>query len=138
MYDIVRFEADRSSELAVLNRLLIVDEGHSNSMSEGELEKRMGQWLGSEYESYGIEQEGKIICYSLWRDDGEFHYMRQLYTVPAFRRRGIAKSLVLNLVENRYSNKPVRLDVLAGNSDARIFYEKIGFQIYCNTMIRKS
>jgi hypothetical protein len=41
-------------------------------------------------------------------------------------------------LENRYSNKPVRLDVLAGNSDARMFYEKAGIQIYCHTMIRKN
>lgn len=138
MNDIVKFEVDRASELALLNRQLIIDEGQSNSISASELEERMTQWLGSEYESYGIEKEGKIVCYSLWRDDGEFCYMRQLYTVSALRLRGIAKSLVLHLVENRFSNKPVRLDVLAGNSDARMFYEKAGFQIYCHTMMRKN
>jgi hypothetical protein len=77
MYDIEKFEADRASELSLLNRQLIIDERHSNSMSASELEKR-------------------------------------------------------------YSNKPVRLDVLAGNSDARMFYEKAGFQIYCHTMMRKN
>jgi GNAT superfamily N-acetyltransferase len=138
MYKIVEFKADRSSELAVLNRQLIVDEGLSNSMSAIELEKRMSQWLSNEYESYGIEHEGKIICYSLWRDNGDYHYMRQLYTVPEYRRQGIAKSLVLHMVQNHYSNKPVRLDVLEGNSDARISYEEVGFRIYCHTMMRKN
>lgn len=138
MVDIVKFEIDRSSELAELNRLLIIDEGHSNSMSASELEQRMKHWLSSGYESYGIEHEGRIICYSLWRDDGDFYYMRQLYTEATFRCRGIARRLVVGLVESLYSDKPVRLDVLVENSDARRFYEHIGFQIYCHTMIKQN
>lgn len=40
MYDIVKFEADRSSELVLSNRQLIIDQGRSNSMSASELGKR--------------------------------------------------------------------------------------------------
>ncbi len=134
--EFIKFGADRSTELARLNRLLIQDEAHSNGMSESQLESRMQNWLSSGYECYGIEQDGQIICYSLWRDNGDYYYMRQLFTVRSHRRSGLAKKLLNFLERDVYFDKPIRLDVLAKNSEAKEFYDSMGYQLYCHTMIK--
>lgn len=135
--DIVsRIYANRAEELAELNQQLIIDEGHSNPMSIAELAARMRGWLDTGYECYGIERDGKIVCYSLWRDDIEHYYMRQLFTVAACRRQGLARHLLSSLQTDVYDDKPVRLEVLAGNLDAQAFYKSMGYQLYCHTLIK--
>ncbi|MDP2347864.1 MAG: GNAT family N-acetyltransferase [Gammaproteobacteria bacterium] len=136
MNEIVKLGADRAPEIARLNKLLIQDERHANRMSESELEARMQNWLTSVYQSYGVVSDGQIICYSLWRDDGDYYYMRQLFTLREFRRQGLARELLSFLEKNVYSDKPIRLEVLAGNAEAQSFYRSVGYQLYCQTMLK--
>ena len=55
--------------------------------------------------------------------------MRQLYVSREHRRRGIATQLLDWLYENVWTDKRVRLDVLAHNRDALAFYERYGFRM---------
>lgn len=136
MSEIIKLGADKSMELARLNKLLIQDEGHSNRMSESKLEARIQNWLRSGYESYGVVLDGQIVCYSLWRDDGDYYYMRQLFTLRDFRRKGLARKLLGFLEKNIYMDKPIRLEVLVDNSSAQSFYSSMGYQLYCHTMVK--
>ena len=101
--EIVRAELTDAETLAELNQHLIEDERHPNSMNIGELTERMKEWLATDY-----------ICY---------------YVDRAHRRKGIATQLLDWLYENVWTDKKVRLDVLAHNKDAVAFYKRYGFRI---------
>ena len=70
-----------------------------------------------------------FVAYCLYRDDGRHYYMRQLYVDRAHRRKGIATRLLDWLYENVWTDKKVRLDVLAHNEDAVAFYKRYGFKV---------
>ena len=115
--------------LAELNQCLISDEQHPNPMNIAELTERMNEWLATDYICYTVGENGHIIAYCLYRDDGGYYYMRQLYVDRAHRRKGIATRLLDWLYENVWTDKKVRLDVLAHNKDAIAFYRRYGFRI---------
>ena len=54
--------------------------------------------------------------------------LEKLYLLPSFQRRCIGSQLVKQLIHSAsVSNKPIRLRVLAANSGARRFYERLNF-----------
>ena len=122
------------SLLAQMNKRLIEDERHPNKMKISELEERMKTWLRGDYTGYLAEMDHVPLAYCLYRDDGDYYYMRQLYVEREHRRKGIAKKLLDWMFLNDWSDKRVRTDVLAHNKDAIIFYEKYGFQVGCLRM----
>ena len=94
-----------------------------------QLTQRMREWLATDYICYIAKENGHIVAYCLYRDDGDYYYMRQLYVDRAHRRKGIATRLLDWLYENVWTDKKVRLDVLAHNEDAVAFYKRYGFRI---------
>lgn len=134
MRGIVRLGLDRIEELALLNKQLIEDEDHSNSMTIKQLGDRMKDWLESGYTCVALEENGQILCYSLWRDDGEYFYLRHLFTRREHRRKGLARELVDHLENHFFNEKPVRLEVLTKNGIALRFYESLGYEIYAHTL----
>ena len=127
--EIVRAETTDAEALAKLNKHLIEDERHPNPMNIAELTERMQEWLATDYICYVAKQNGSIVAYCLYRDDGGYYYMRQLYVDRAHRRKGIATQLLDWLYENVWMDKTVRLDVLVHNEDAVAFYKRYGFRI---------
>ena len=127
--EIVRAELTDVETLAELNKHLIEDERHPNPMNIAQITQRMREWLATDYICYVAKQNGQIIGYCLYRDDGRHYYMRQLYVNRAHRRKGIATQLLDWLYENVWMDKKVRLDVLAHNEDAVAFYKRYGFRI---------
>ena len=127
--EIVKAELRDVKRLAELNKCLIEDERHPNPMNIAQLTERMEEWLATDYICHTVKQKGHIIAYCLYRDDGGYYYMRQLYVDRAHRRRGIATQLLDWLYENVWTDKKVRLDVLAHNEDAVAFYKRYGFRI---------
>ena len=130
----VRLGINRADELAHLNKQLIEDEGHSNPMSIEELQKRMSEWLSSNYMGVALEQDGNILSYALWRDDGEYYYLRHLFTQRSHRRKGYARILLEHIESELLGHKPIRVEVLSGNADALSFYKSLGYTTYANTM----
>lgn len=127
--EIVKAELRDVRRLAELNRCLIEDERHPNPMNIAQLNERMKKWLATDYICYIVRENGHIIAYCLYRDDGGHYYMRQLYVDRAHRRKGIATQLLDWLYENVWTNKKVRLDVLAHNEAAIDFYRRYGFRV---------
>ena len=127
--EIVKAELTDTETLAELNKHLIEDERHPNPMNIAQLTERMKEWLATDYICYMAKQNGRIVAYCLYRDDGGHYYMRQLYVGRAHRRKGIATQLLDWLYEKVWTDKKVRLDVLAHNEDAVAFYKRYGFRI---------
>ncbi len=127
--EIVRAELTDAEILAELNKRLIEDERHPNPMNIVQLTQRLKAWLATDYICYVAKQNEHIVAYCLYRDDGEHYYMRQLYVDRTHRRKGIATQLLDWLYENVWTDKKVRLDVLAHNEDAVAFYKNYGFRI---------
>lgn len=115
--------------LAALNKRLIEDEGHPNPMNLAQLAERMSGWLQAEYSGYLALIADTIAAYCLYRDDGRYYYLRHLYVNGDFRRRGIATQLLDWMYANIWTDKKVRLDVLAHNQSAIAFYKQYGFEI---------
>ena len=77
---------------------------------------------------------GLPIAYCLFREDREYFYLRQLFVERAHRRKGIATKLLDWMYQNVWTDKKVRLDVLAHNEEAIEFYKAYGFQVGCLRM----
>ena len=137
MDEIQEFYIDHAQALAVLNKQLIEDEGHSNPMSVRELAARMGKWLQNGYFCYGIARNGRPVAYALYRDDGDYFYLRQLFTARDHRNQGLASKLLEHLKTTVFAKKTVRLEVLSGNKRALKFYQKHGFEVYCHTLVNR-
>ena len=127
--EIVKAELTDAEVLAKLNKHLIEDEQHPDPINIVQLTERMKAWLATDYICYVGKQDGCILTYCLYRDEGSYYYMRQLYVDRAHRRKGIATQLLNWLYENVWTDKKVRLDVLAHNEDAVAFYKRYGFRI---------
>jgi|SRR5690606_3376619 len=136
MDSIVRLDESYAEELAALNRQLIEDEGHSNSMSESQLANRMRGWLRGEYLCFGIVDDARIVAYSLHKDAGDFYYIRQLFTARDARNQGLASKLLAHLETHVLTGKPIRLEVLVGNTHAQKFYAARGYLAYCHTLVK--
>jgi ribosomal protein S18 acetylase RimI-like enzyme len=126
---IMQVTLDDVDRLAVLNKYLIEDEQHPNPMNVEQLAKRMSGWLQAEYTGYLARIDDRIAAYCLYRDDGEYYYLRHLYVDRDFRRQGIATQLLVWMYANIWVDKKVRLGVLAHNEVAIAFYERYGFEI---------
>lgn len=136
METIIQLDERHCNELGRLNRLLIEDEGHSNPLSPDELAERMRKWLAGDYRCHGIVGGDKILAYCLHRDDGDYYYLRQLFTDRSCRQSGQASRLLAHLESEVLSDKPIRLEVLVNNEEAIRFYDKRGYRVYCHTLVK--
>lgn len=127
--EIIKAELTDVERLAELNMRLIEDERHPNPMNTTQLAERMKDWLSTYYICYVAKQHGDIFGYCLYRNEGGYYYIRQLYVNRTHRRKGIATQLLDWLYANVWTDKKVRLDVLAYNEDAIAFYKRYGFRI---------
>ena len=116
-------------ELAELNRQLIEDERHPNPMNLAQLAERMAGWLREGYSCWLAREAGTTVAYCLYRDDGGHYYLRQLFVARTHRRRGIATAVMDWMYANVWTDKRVRLDVLAHNEEAVACYRAYGFRI---------
>lgn len=137
MDEIQEFDIAYAEALGALNKQLIADEGHSNPMSARELADRMSTWLLNGYFCYGIVENRQPVAYALYRDDGDYFYLRQLFTARDYRNRGLASKLLEHLKTTVFAKKSVRLEVLSGNTRALEFYRKRGFEVYCHTLMSR-
>ena len=124
-----RADASHAAELAELNRQLIEDERHPNPMTRTELAERMIRWMEEGYTCHVARDGGRTVGYCLFRDDGKYYHLRQLFVARSHRRRGIATALMDWMYANVWSGKPVRLDVFAHNEHAVAFYRSYGFRV---------
>ena len=136
--DIRKAELHDIPALAAMNKRLIEDEQHPNPMTVDELAERMRGWLGGrEYIGYlGLFDE-KPVAYCIYRDEGPYYYMRQLYVERDYRRQQLGTTLLDWMFKYLWTDKSVRLDVLAHNARAIRFYEAYGFVTGCLRMEKR-
>lgn len=114
--------------LARLNHELIRDEGHRNPMGVDALTERLRHWLADEgYEALLAFDGDELVAYVLWRDQPDCVYLRQIYVQREYRRQGTARHLMLSVFE-RWPDKRLTVDVLAGNARALAFWRRMGYR----------
>ena len=123
---------DDLSLLAKMNRELIEDEKHrSRSMTMPQLEERMRGFLTGKYEAVIFEESGKTAAYSLYCDEGDHIYLRQLFVCRDRRRHGIGRKAIEILLQNIWpKDKRITLGVLSHNKEGYAFWKAVGFKDY--------
>jgi GNAT superfamily N-acetyltransferase len=119
--------------LAELNRQLIEDEGHRNTMSVAELADRMRGFLGGEYRAVLFDRDGRLVAYALWAERGDGLYLRQFFVVREARRGGIGRN-AMSILRIWPSDVRLYLEVLTGNARGLAFWRSLGFADYALTL----
>ncbi len=130
---------DDAAPLAEMNRDLIRDEGHRNSMTLDQLSARMRGWLAGEYRAvvFADSEQGPLLGYALFAPGEDHVYLRQFFVRSERGRQGIGRAAMAWLTQNAWQDADrVRIDVLVGNQAAVQFWRKMGFVDYCLTMER--
>jgi predicted acetyltransferase len=123
------------ARLAELNHQLIRDEGHRNKMPVSQLEKRMQDWLSSEYAAIIFEVNQTIMAYALYREQPEEIYLRQLFVNRDHRRQGIGRNAFEILRSKIWPpDKRLTVEVLVKNAAAVAFWRSLGYQDYALTL----
>jgi GNAT superfamily N-acetyltransferase len=121
--------------LAQLNQQLIQDEVHRNRMTIPELERRMRNWLATEYRAALFIEASTVVAYALYRPEKDAVYVRQFFVCREHRRRGIGRKAMQMLLGGELAAfDRVYLDVLTKNGGAHCFWEAVGFHDYALTM----
>lgn len=122
---------DDCSQLAELNHQLIRDEGHRNPMTVSELEQRMRSWLCGEYRALIFEKAGEVVAYSLFREQEQEIYLRQLFVLRHCRSQGIGRRAVEILRSQIWpKGKRLTVEVLTNNKRAVSFWRSVGYRDY--------
>lgn len=108
-------------QVAALEKICFSDPWSENSVA-GELSNPLSCWLVC------VENDTVLGYVGAQTVLGETDMMN-LAVIPQARRRGIAESLILNLVEElkKQDSHCLSLEVRASNAPARALYEKLGF-----------
>ena len=128
--------------LAQMNRRLIEDEGSRNPMSIAELQNRMGEWLGDEWQVDLFSEGDTVVGYAvyqfrkdIYKPDEVMVYLRQLYIERDRRRRGLGSRAFKLVAQTRFpAGCRIEVDVLASNPRGAKFWAQVGFQPYCTTL----
>ncbi|MDT3426429.1 hypothetical protein J2Z22_001955 [Paenibacillus forsythiae] len=78
--------------LAELNRQLIEDEQHDNSMNTDQLRERMKNFLDGDYQAYLFLENGVVRGYALVRFGDNPRYLRQFFVCRECRRQGYGQA----------------------------------------------
>lgn len=127
-----RFAEPRDVDLlAEWNHQLIRDEGHRNQMTVPQLKERMSGWLGGEYKAVLFFSNKEPVAYSLYRENENEIYLRQLFVRRDQRNRGFGTNALEILRSKIWPAKRLTVEVLCANESAIRFYRRIGYQDYC-------
>ena len=117
---IVPFAAEHVSAIAEIERACFSDPWTEDGLRE-ELDNSCARFLTAVDENGAVA--GYIGCHTVL-DEG---YMANVAVAPAFRRRGIGRRLVQELLAQSADLAFVTLEVRASNAGAIALYETMGF-----------
>jgi len=121
-------------QLAILNKMLIKDEGHSNKMDVEDLRRRMETFISTNYLAWLYEINNETVGYCLYRKETDYYYIRQLFVRREYRRQGIGRKIIDWLKKNEFQDSEIRIEVLCNNELGKAFWNSMGFEDYCITM----
>lgn len=121
MMEILPMTQRHVPQVAALEKICFSDPWSENSVA-GELSNPLSCWLV-------CVENGTVLGYVGAQTVLGETDMMNLAVIPQARRRGIAESLILNLVEElkKQDSYCLSLEVRASNAPARALYEKLGF-----------
>jgi predicted acetyltransferase len=121
-----------------MNARLLEDEGHRNRMGHPELVDRMRSWLLTDYEAVLFEEDGAVLGYALYQQQGDATFVRQFFIERNRRRRGLGRIAFETLATEVWpADQRITLDVLVHNAAAKAFWQALGFVDYAITMERR-
>lgn len=127
MIEIITVDASYATELALLNQMLIAEEGSTTLLNLLQLAQRMQQWLAGDYQCLAAFEGERMIGYCLFALQPDRNYVRQLYVVSDQRRHGLGRRLLEQVEAMATAGKPMHLEVLANNDRVLGFYQKLGY-----------
>lgn len=120
-------------KLALFNKQLIEDEKSDNAMDLMDLERRMKEFLETEYDAYFFIENSQIIGYALLRVTSNPVYLRQFFIDRDHRKRHYGTQAFHMLLEY-LGIKEIDLDVLPWNKRGLAFWKQCGFSETCIAM----
>lgn len=121
------------SKLALLNKQLIEDEKSDNTMNINELERRMKEFLETDYSAYFFIEDSRIIGYALIKNTNSPVYLRQFLIERNYRKHHYGTQAFQMLL--KYLDiKEIDLEVLPWNKSGLAFWEHCGFNETCIAM----
>lgn len=118
---------ENTQELVEMNEQLVIDEQFDVILSKDELTARMRDFiLGTTYECYLVKRENACCGYCLVDITRKPLYLRHLFIKSEYRRMGIGKEVV-ELIMKLSGSTSLDIEVMAWNTNAIAFYEKLGF-----------
>ena len=134
------------TELATLNKRLVVDQGSRNPYTASEYEDRFRDWLRDDEWNVDIfaDSEGVTLGYAVHTVQQDtitpikrsYICVSSTSTVP-MRRRGIGTAAYELLAKERFGDREVAVDVLATNPDGQKFWGHLGFTPYFTSMKKR-
>ena len=125
--NIIKCSREDISQLAFFNKQLIEDEKSDNPMSVSELEKRMDDFLKTEYDAYFFEADNAIVGYALVKRTCSPLYLRQFFICREYRKNHYGTEAFQSLLEH-LSVESIDIEVLSGNEAGNCFWESLGFK----------
>ena len=99
---------------------------------------RFNQWVNLSYKEKDTKTWGAfsgkwmvgIVSLEHLQEDGRI-YLFHIYVDKEYRRKGIGKKLILKAEEQgkKTKAKALTLNIVSGNSEAVVLYEKMGFKL---------
>ena len=119
---LTNMESRHVPQVAALEKMCFCDPWSENSVAS-ELENPLSRWL------VAVEGE-QVLGYVGSQTVLDESDMMNLAVDPAFRRRGIARALVLALIEElrKMGSRQLTLEVRVSNESAQALYAQLGFE----------
>ena len=119
---LTNMESRHVPQVAALEKMSFCDPWSENSVAS-ELENPLSRWL------VAVEGE-QVLGYVGSQTVLDESDMMNLAVDPAFRRRGIARALVLALIEElrKMGSRQLTLEVRVSNESAQALYAQLGFE----------
>ncbi len=114
-------------QLARMNRQLIEDERHDNTMPVPELQARMEGFLESDYTAFFFVVGSDPVGYALVKHTCSPLYLRQFFICREQRRKGFGTEAFRLLLE-RLQARTIDIEVLCWNEAGLGFWESLGFR----------
>ncbi len=112
--------------LAQMNIQLRSDEKMDTIMTDDQVRERMIAMLGDGYTALIFSSEsGDVVGYTLTDHSRTPMYLRQLFVMERFRRKGLGREMI-HATMRRLKTAELDIEVMAWNQSARAFYGKIG------------
>lgn len=133
--------------VAVMNRELIIDEGHRNLMTLAQLEERARGFLASGIWRIDVfEADRRTAGFATWREQedvtetsGRSVFLRQFYITREMRGSGLGRAALDRLVSRCFPrNARIVLEVMQSNPGGKSFWSRMGFVPYASTLERLS